>query len=205
MHNRKGFTLIELLAVITILGILMIVAIPAVSRTIENSRKDTFLSTAKQYANEVKTQWAADNITCTPRVGTAQSASGVSPNSYWAVMIDTKKEDSITATDSDSYEEINDYNASGYINASSLVEQGGKSSWGSSNLKGCVKIKVGSSPADTKYYVQLIDEQGRGIRYHPEDPPADELKRNAVSLTNEIDFKSTAYNNCGFNICTVNS
>ena len=78
MHNRKGFTLIELLAVITILGILMIVAIPAVSRTIENSRKDTFLSTAKQYANEVKTQWAADNITCTPRVGTAQSASGVS-------------------------------------------------------------------------------------------------------------------------------
>ena len=30
--NRNGFTLIELLAVITILGILMIVAIPAVSR-----------------------------------------------------------------------------------------------------------------------------------------------------------------------------
>ena len=36
--NSKGFTLIELLAVITIMGILMLVAIPAVSRTIEKRR-----------------------------------------------------------------------------------------------------------------------------------------------------------------------
>ncbi|MCI8459773.1 MAG: prepilin-type N-terminal cleavage/methylation domain-containing protein, partial [Bacilli bacterium] len=32
--NEKGFTLIELLAVITIMGILMMVAIPAVTRII---------------------------------------------------------------------------------------------------------------------------------------------------------------------------
>ncbi|MBO5120172.1 MAG: prepilin-type N-terminal cleavage/methylation domain-containing protein, partial [Bacilli bacterium] len=31
MSNNKGFTLIELLAVITIMGILMMVAIPTVS------------------------------------------------------------------------------------------------------------------------------------------------------------------------------
>ena len=49
MKNRKGFTLIELLAVIIILGILMLVAIPSVTTYINNSRKESYVTTAKQY------------------------------------------------------------------------------------------------------------------------------------------------------------
>ena len=52
--KSAGFTLIELLAVITIMGILMMVAIPSVSRTIENSRRDTFADVAKQYINTIR-------------------------------------------------------------------------------------------------------------------------------------------------------
>ena len=44
--NKKGFTLIELLAVIIILGILMIIAIPSVTRYISDSRKSVYVDTA---------------------------------------------------------------------------------------------------------------------------------------------------------------
>ncbi len=49
MKKNKGFTLIELLAVIIILGIIMLIAIPSVTRYINDSRRDTYIDTAKEY------------------------------------------------------------------------------------------------------------------------------------------------------------
>ena len=46
--KKKGFTLIELLAVIIILGILMIIAIPSVTSYINDSRKSAYVDTAKE-------------------------------------------------------------------------------------------------------------------------------------------------------------
>ena len=51
--NKKGFTLIELLAVIIILGILMIIAIPSVTSYIQNSRKSAYIDTAVGYMDAV--------------------------------------------------------------------------------------------------------------------------------------------------------
>lgn len=49
MKNNKGFTLIEILAVIIILGILLIIAVPAVSESIMDSRKSTFAESGIKY------------------------------------------------------------------------------------------------------------------------------------------------------------
>ena len=56
MINRKGFTLIELLAVIVILGLLLAVAIPGVSKYIETSRKKTLASTIENYTGSLITE-----------------------------------------------------------------------------------------------------------------------------------------------------
>ena len=49
MKNKNGFTLIELLAVIVILGLLMAIAIPSVTKYITESRKKTVASTIGNY------------------------------------------------------------------------------------------------------------------------------------------------------------
>ena len=54
MKNKKGFTLIELLAVIVILGILLAIAIPNVSKYINSSRKDTFITNVQSYTKAAR-------------------------------------------------------------------------------------------------------------------------------------------------------
>ena len=139
--NKKGFTLIELLAVIVIMGILMMVAIPAMTRYIENSRKDTFLSTAKEYVNAARNMWASDSLIC--GTGTDRVVSSGVDAGDWYILIDTK-------------------NQSNMVN---LLDQGGKSSWGNRDLKGYVRVHItevsdastGSTERKTQYYIALSD------------------------------------------------
>ena len=55
-NKKKAFTLIELLAVIIILGILMVIAIPAVTSYIQNSRKSAYISTAHNIIAAARTK-----------------------------------------------------------------------------------------------------------------------------------------------------
>jgi type IV pilus assembly protein PilA len=47
-ENQKGFTLIELLAVIVILGIIAVIAIPLIGNIISNAKEDSDVATARQ-------------------------------------------------------------------------------------------------------------------------------------------------------------
>lgn len=53
--NKHGFTLIELLAVIIILGILLLIAVPAISRYIEESRKSTYINSVQSIVSAIST------------------------------------------------------------------------------------------------------------------------------------------------------
>ena len=62
--DKKGFTLIELLAAVVILGILMLVAIPRVSKYIEDAKKDAFIDTAKAYVEAARNAVANGEFVC---------------------------------------------------------------------------------------------------------------------------------------------
>lgn len=58
--NNKGFTLIELLAVIVILGIILLIGIPSISSAVINVRKKTYIATANEFVDSIKTSTTID-------------------------------------------------------------------------------------------------------------------------------------------------
>ena len=168
--NKNGFTLIELLAVIVIMGILMMVAIPAMSRYIENSRRDTFLSTSKEYVNAVRNMWASDSLECVTSVtgGSTESmvSSGVDVGD-WYVIIDTTNNNTVN-----------------------LLDQGGLSSWGNRDLKGYVRVHVeniGAAGSETDrrttYFVALSDGTHGISDSTTAAVSVDDLKRSHVKVS----------------------
>lgn len=62
MKNNKGFTLIELMAVIVIIGILLMIAIPSVTEYIANSRKSSFIRIGEGYIDGVKAMITSNDL-----------------------------------------------------------------------------------------------------------------------------------------------
>ena len=99
--KKNGFTLIELLAVIIILGILMIIAIPSVTKYISDSRKSSYIDTAKEIisgarniVNEGKLEMYDTNTTyyidasCVKTENGLQSPYGTFTKAYVVVTYD---------------------------------------------------------------------------------------------------------------------
>ena len=103
IKNKKGFTLIELLAVIVILGLLMAIAIPSVTKYITQSRKKTVVSTIGNYitamvneVNDLTYTFTGDNtIYAVPIECISLERGGTNPfgewhqanDAYWAYVL----------------------------------------------------------------------------------------------------------------------
>lgn len=181
--NNKGFTLIELLAVITIMGILMLVAIPSISRTIENARRDTFAETAGKYLHAVRNSYIADELECQNENG-AWAVASATPNGTYYFPICTNK----SATGCFGIARVGGIYAGNELsndtiqaNTLDLMETGGKSSFGNADVVGYVKWEKSQDDKvhdKVTYSVYLIDTGYHGFG---EEQQQAGLKRSNVS------------------------
>ena len=183
--NRKGFTLIELLAVITILGILMLVAIPAVSRTIENSRRDTFADNAKNYINTVRNAALADELKCGTGVATDPKYSATEDGWYYFNICTTDVGTSGATCKAQDTED--------------LMEKVAKSSWGGAELYGVVIWHKDSQKST--YYAIFADSAKHGMTGLAEES---DIKRKVVETKGAFENKTTGnkalYNSANWKI-----
>lgn len=155
--NKKAFTLIELLAVIVILGVLMITAIPAVTKAIAKSRRDTYATNAKKIIDAVRTSVLNEEFN-----EGADTCQLPGPGDY--IVIDL-----VPSTGS-----VID----------NLLERGGKqSSFNKQYNGGTIWIVNEGSETNDKYvyYITLVDSGKNGIK----DPVAENsLNRSKVFIGN---------------------
>lgn len=69
MKKKNGFTLVELLAVIVVLALIMVIAIPSVLDVMNQARKNSFVEYCQKVIPAVQTQYVADAQSTIPGRG----------------------------------------------------------------------------------------------------------------------------------------
>ena len=201
LKNKKGFTLIELLAVIVILGILMLVAIPLVSKYINNSRKDTFINTAKTYVDAVRTAYNADNIECLHRYdGTVwMNASTVENGTLYISFIFPEEGSYWNTAAASTIEAYGDP----IKNAKKLMDSTKKSPW-NNNIAGLIAIE--KTNGSSVYKVSITDgKHNISSSSYPYVVDSTQLKRSNVkdstNLTIDWGLTRPKYSNLDNQYC----
>lgn len=160
--DKKGFTLIELLAVIVILGVIMLIAIPSVSSIIANSRKNTYKSTAETLIS------GARNMVLSTATGDPDTSGD------WSEIMQIAQINTLAGVSStDAY-------AKAYVIAVNniKVEQGSntRSPYGNLVAEQSFVVAAKNSDGSYDYYIQLYDDASYAIQFISEK----DLSKNSV-------------------------
>ncbi len=87
MKKRNGFTLIELLAVIVILAVILVISIPRMLDVIEESKVNTFKSTAQLIADSAEKKYVTNKLNNIDEVITCENVTKLSKEDYKSCTI----------------------------------------------------------------------------------------------------------------------
>ena len=201
MKNKNGFTIAELIATVTIMGILLLITVPVVSRTIQNSRRDLFATLAKDYMEAVENSVTGDELVC--NINNKWVPVSVIPKGKYFFPI-------CTSSNVANCHLIGGEGIGTYMTREDVVESTEQlfdsfktSPFGDNHLKGYVVWEVKDSSygeenmTESLFKIRLEDVSWNGIS---EEVPMDQLKRQNVKTR---DKKSGSDNMPTNNIMTL--
>ena len=110
--NAKGFTLIELLAVIVILAMLVLIALPNVTKLMEDARTGAFVTEASEYAKALEQAYMVSQIGGAFANSEDKSLlknvtlSNGNTYTYFCMSIDQLNKDQMNKSNADGYEGV---------------------------------------------------------------------------------------------------
>ena len=148
---------------------------------VASSRKEDFVSLAKEYVNAVKVAWAADDISCG---GTRAESLG---NGNYIVWFQTSENSFGLNTDS-----------SALSNKTNLLDSSGKSPWGNTDIAGYVTIVLDSN---VSYKIVMMDSKKHAIT--DTTKKSDDL--DAEDVVDDVDVSSFPLPDISSTACVVDS
>ena len=96
--KRNAFTLIELLAVIVILAVILVISIPRILDVIDESKKDSFKSTAQLIADSAEKKYVTNKLNNIDEVITCENVTKLSKEDYEYCFVKIDSEGKATVT-----------------------------------------------------------------------------------------------------------
>lgn len=177
MKNSKGFTLIELMAVIVILGLIMMIAVPNTITLMDKNKKSNYIENAKTFASLVQAKLQTDRKIEEPTVGTA----------FVMTLDDLNTNDIVDSPYGLPYDKgksfvavtLEDNKYVYYVHLVSCVKKDSCNEWNREDWRGIELVNVDELSGDNRF--ELVKNKGANARLLDdvrENPNSSEILKN---------------------------